>query len=205
LYFFANTGPDPIAAMVELRGARGTPTFWDPVDGRIAAVAGWSTSDEGLKLPLDLGEYESMFVVVEPGEAERGPASETAALPKSLVLNGTWQARDGVQKHHRLFATDVQLPRDWPVGPPAQLELRGASQIVRVVVNGKPAGQRFCAPYRFEVGRCLRVGGNRIEVECIGRYSSPVEIANIGRHSFTHDQAATAPCRQTILSGASGR
>jgi hypothetical protein len=66
-------------------------------------------------------------------------------------------------------------------------------------VNGKPVGERFCSPYRFEVGEHLRAGGNRIEIERIGRYSSPVEIANLGALSYTDDKAAAAPCQEAIL------
>ena len=116
-----------------------------------------------------------------------------------MVLPGPWQVRDGADAYHRVFSTEVQLPADWPLGSPAWLELQGASQILRVQVNGQPVGERFCSPYRFEVGKQLRAGGNQIEIERIGRYSSPVEIANMGKLSFTDDKNAVSPCQRATL------
>jgi hypothetical protein len=198
LYFFANTGADSIATTAELRGVRGVPAVWDPVDGTIREAAEYGIRDDAVTLPLNLGEYESLFVVVEPGGQPK-PIADALKTPKSIVVEGKWQATNGPDKNHRRFTIDVQLPADWPTGSPARLELEGASQILRVTVNGQPAGERFCAPYRFEVGKQVHAGANRIEIERIGRYSSPVEIQNMGPLSFTNDDAATTPCRRATL------
>ena len=229
LYFFDNTGAEPIAAIVELHGVRGVPSLWNPVTGQIVQAPVYVAQEDGIGLKLILGEYESMFVVVDP---ESPPAAhvestdfdavrrtpegrvmlealsggpkrtvwvdqdgqrresvvEVAAPPQRMVLAGPWQVRNEPDDDHRVFSTDIHLPKDWPVGSPARLELTGASQILRVTVNGKSVGQAFCPPYCFEIGEPLRSGDNRVEVERIGRYS------------FEADKKAVAPCQQAVVS-----
>ena len=77
---------------------------------------------------------------------------------------------------------------------PARLELKGASEVIEANVNGKPVGLRFCSPYCFEVGKELRAGGNRIEIERVGR----IVLSNIAPPPVD-DAVVTAPCRQAIL------
>ena len=199
LYFFANTGADPIATIIELRDTRGAPSLWDPVSGEINESPSYSTQDGELKLLLHLGEYESVFVVVDPNAAGHESVVNIPTPVSDIVLQNPWKVRNGADDYHRIFSTEVQLPNDWPAGSPARLELRGASQIMRLKVNGKPVGQRFCSPYNFEVGDYLRPGDNRIEIERIGRYSSPVEITNLGKNSYTDDKTAVVPCQRAIL------
>jgi hypothetical protein len=198
LYFFANTAADPLSAAIELRGARGVPMLWDPVTGAISRASNYSNENGGLRLKLELGEYESTFVVIEPhiGPDEAARAAP-ASLPRILTLHGTWQVRKGIDDYHRVYATDVPLPTDWPIGSPAWLELKGASEIIRVEVNGKTVGRRFCSPFRFEVGQELRKGDNRILVERVGRIASPNGVVPATLNA--NDAAATTPCTQATL------
>ena len=69
LYFFNNTGADPIVAQVELRGVHGVPELWDPVSGRIVQAAAYLFREDAVRIELYLGEYESVFVVVDPRAA----------------------------------------------------------------------------------------------------------------------------------------
>jgi hypothetical protein len=198
LYFFANTAADPVAATIELRGVRGVPMLWDSVTGAISRASDYSNENDGLRLKLELGEYESTFLVVEPNVGPNEPASTPSAfLPKQLTLQGTWQVSKGVDEHHRLFATEVQLPADWPIGSPALLELKGASEILRIEVNGRAVGRRFCSPYRFEVGKELRAGDNRILVERVGRIALPNAV--VPASMTANDAAAKVPCTQATL------
>jgi hypothetical protein len=201
LYFFANTGAEPVLTEVELRGAHGNAMSWDPVNGTILGASAHADGDRGLRLRLGLGEYESTFIVTE---------SEPIALPSfsyvtvtvpstKLPLAAKWQISKGVDQYHRLFTTEANVPADWRAGSSAWLDLQGASQIISVKINGQPVGRQFCAPYSFQVGRELRAGSNRIEIERIGRYSSPVPVANIENLSYTDDSKATAPCQKATL------
>jgi hypothetical protein len=199
MYFFANTGADTIIPTIELHGVRGVPSLWNPVNGEIVEAVSHSAKDGALKLTLHFGEYESMFVVVDPGGKPHGSTAAPLLQPKSTVVSGPWTARKGSDDNRRVFSTVVQLPADWPLGSPARLELQGASQILRVRVNGQPVSEQFCSPYRFKVGKHLRVGENQIEIERIGRYSSPVEVANMGKLSFTDDKSAVVPCQRATL------
>jgi hypothetical protein len=188
-----------------MRGVLGVPMLWDPVSGEIAEAQSYSMSEQtpsqeaAVKLTLSFDEYESMFVVIDRNADRRKGAADTPDRTKRIDIPGPWQVRNGADEYRRVFSAEVQLPADWPAGSPARLELKGASQILRVQVNGKPAGERFCSPYRFEVGEHLHSGVNRIEIERVGRYSSPVPIMNMGNLSFTDDKSATVPCQQATI------
>jgi hypothetical protein len=198
IYFFANTGAEPLYAKVDLRGVHGVPTLWDAVSGTISLTSVYSNEAGHLRMRLDLGEYESTFVVVEPASTQDKDASMAFAMsPRTLTLPAAWQVSKGVDDHHRLFTTDVQLPADWPIDSPVWLELKGASQVVRVEVNGRTVGRRFCAPYCFEVGEALHVGNNRILVERVGRISLPNSVTPAAFNVI--DAAAKAPCVQATL------
>lgn len=199
LYFFDNTGAEPIAAVIELRGVVGVPSLWDAVSGKIIEAPSYANQDNSVKLLLDLGEYESVFIVVDPEGSRQDSLVVIPPRAEGVVLPEPWLVRNGSDEHHRRFSTEAQLPADWRAGSPTRLELKGASQILRVEVNGKPAGQRFCPPYNFEVGEHLHAGSNRIDIERVGRYSSPVEITNLAALSYTDDNKAMIPCQQATL------
>ncbi len=201
LYFFANTGAEPIAPTIELRGVRGVPMLWNPVSGEIAAARSYAIADDSVNLSQPFGEYESLFIVIDPDAKPHGAAAATPAPAKNVEFTGPWKAAKGADEYQRVFSAEIRLPADWPIGSQARLDLQGASQILRVKVNGQAVGERFCSPYRFGVGKFLRAGDNTIEVERIGRYSSPVQIPNMGPLSFTNDAHADAPCSHATLIG----
>jgi alpha-L-rhamnosidase len=197
LYFFANTGAEPVSTEVELRGAHGAAMSWDPLTGAILWAGKQKDGDRGLRLRLGLGEYASEFVVTE---------SEPIALPSfvadlelevtTLPLKLTWQVGKGVDENHRIFTADAKLPTDWQANQPAWLSLQGASQIISVKINDKPAGHQFCPPYSFDVSRELHAGSNRLEVERIGRIVLPNScVPTYG----VNDAAATTPCTRAVL------
>ena len=202
LYFFANTGAEPVSTLIKLRGVRGAPMLWDPVTGTISQASIYSNEADGLRLFLDFGEYESIFVVVEPNF---GPDKAIASMafpfppptPRRMTLSAAWQAKKGIDDYHRLFTTEMQLPADWPIDSLSWLELKGASQILRVEVNGRTVGRRFCAPYRFEVGKQLRAGNNRILIERVGRIGLPNGATPADFNA--NDAAATMPCTKATL------
>jgi hypothetical protein len=197
-YFFANAGAEPIEPAIEVRGVRGAPMLWNPVSGEIAEARGYQIEDDAVKLTQPFGEYESLFVVIDP---DAKPNNLPAASPtKSFEFAGPWKAAKGTDEYRRVFTAEIRLPDDWPLGSKTRLDFRGASQILRVKVNGQSVGKLFCSPYYFEIGQYLHSGENSIEVERVGRYSSPGDIPNMGGLSFTDDEKALAPCTKAILS-----
>jgi hypothetical protein len=198
-YFFANTGAEPITPAIELRGVRGVPMLWNPVNGEIAEAGNYRVEENAVKLSQPFREYESFFLVIEP---DAKPQRRMAAMPtqvRSVVYSGPWKAAPGGDECRRVFSAEIRVPAEWPRGLQTRLDFQGASQILRVRVNGQAVGERFCSPYSYEVGKYLHAGDNQIEVERVGRYSSPVEIPNLGGLSFTDDARAAAPCTRATL------
>lgn len=85
LYFFNNEG-EAVRTEVRLRGARGTPEFWDPVSGSIRQAPCYSEANGRLSLRLELERYESVFVVVNP-EAKPRPWLVEAEAERVLRLD----------------------------------------------------------------------------------------------------------------------
>ena len=200
LYFFANTGAEPVSADVELRGVHGTAMLWNPVTGHISEGDMRKDGDHCLRLRLEFGEYTSTFVVVEPVEPEPVglPAFEADLRVQmtKLPFKPNWQVSKGTDEYHRVFTAEIKMPADWDTDSQATLILEGASQIIRVKVNDKPVGEQFCPPYSFDVGNALHRGANRIVVERVGRFSPP--NPNIPE-LIANDAAATAPCARATI------
>lgn len=65
LYFFNNEG-ESVRTRVRLKGGRGTPEVWNPVEGSIRQSPFYTTNDDGVSVELRLAHYESVFIVLNP-------------------------------------------------------------------------------------------------------------------------------------------
>jgi len=65
LYFFFNESPEKQSREAILAGS-GTAQLWDAASGRIEALAGASSENGAVRVPLVLERYETKFIVVGP-------------------------------------------------------------------------------------------------------------------------------------------
>jgi hypothetical protein len=78
LYFFNNEG-EAVRTRVRLRGARGIPELWNPVNGSIRQSPHYDPTDDGLSVEISLDHYESLFIVVNPSAQREAYVLETNA------------------------------------------------------------------------------------------------------------------------------
>jgi hypothetical protein len=96
IYFVANRSDQRVQTHATFRVSRGAPELWDPVTGRIRALAGAEHLGERTRVPLRLEAYESAFVVfpLEPG-AVAAPAGEPPSgfpeLRTVATVVGPWE------------------------------------------------------------------------------------------------------------------
>ncbi|MCD9880076.1 glycosyl hydrolase [Streptomyces guryensis] len=135
------------------------------------ALAGRVRTGDGAELPLDgrvltlpqpLLEPTEFEVVTEPtavlrgGSAWFGPVRvRSVAAPLPL---GDWQSLGlGGWSGGVTYSRDVEVP----AGRDPVLDLGRVRGSVAVLLDGEPAGEAFCAPYRFELsgaaGRTVRI------------------------------------------------
>jgi hypothetical protein len=200
LYFFVNTAQEPIDTTVELHGVGPAASRWDPSNGEISDLPCISPQAGVTTFPLTLGEYESVFVVVEQSK-NPATAAPSPKLVRQIEVKNPWTVKNEVDENHRLFSTVAKLPDDWPVHSPASLELHGATEILSVTLNGKPVGMRFCAPYRFDISELLVPGDNRLEVLRVGRIVLPMGNEWMYKILKTpHDADDKTPCDRATIS-----
>ena len=228
LYFFNNTGPEPLAAIVELRGAGGVPELWNPVTGRIVQAPIYCVQADMVQLKLSLGEYESLFVVVDPESARlahleksdfkharRGPDGRlvletTSGGPKRIVSVGP-----NGNRHESVVEV---------VAPPAGIVLQGPWKVRNDVDDDHrlfttevrlPYDWRAGLPTRLNLHGasqiiCVEVNGKHVGhrfcapyVFEVGKHLCPgvnhVQIRRVGRYSYQEDKTATAPCQKAAI------
>ena len=121
-----------------------------------AAAPRWPAFDPaGEAVALD-GVWRVSFV-------EGGPTLPAAFETRTL---GSWTARGGeaerfagTARYAITFVAPPGQPDDW------QLELGRVAETARVRLNGRDLGLLWTTPFRVRLGRALRKGENRLEVE----------------------------------------
>jgi hypothetical protein len=92
LYFFNNEG-ETVRTRVRLRGARGIPELWNPVDGSIRQSPYYVPTDDGVSVEISLNRYESLFIVVNPSAQPETYITETDADGLERTEDGTIKLR----------------------------------------------------------------------------------------------------------------
>ena len=228
LYFFNNTGPEPIAASVELRGARGVPELWNPVTGRIVQAATYCVQENMVRLKLSLGEYESLFVVVDPDSAPLAHLEESdfdrarRAADGRIVLETTSGGSKRIvsvspngSRHESVVEVvappvDMVLQNPWKVRNDVDDDHRLFTTEVRL-----PPDWRAGSPTRLDLQGASQIIHVQVNGKHVGhRFCPPylfevgqhlhpganhVQIRRVGRYSYQEDKTATTPCQQAVL------
>ena len=111
--------------------------------------------------PTEVGRVDGPWTV--SFQAGRGaPTSTTMAALAPLDQN----AAPGIKYFSGIatYANTLSTPRGWKAGQPLWLDLGEAREVAEVLVNGKPAGYAWHAPYRVDISAALRPGTNRLEI-----------------------------------------
>ena len=110
-----------------------------------------------------LGRRASNFRWERTFQPERS-APASAVLPRLAPLNEN--ADPGIKYFSGIatYAKDFTTPKGWKIGQPLWIDLGKVGELAEVVVNGKPAGAAWHAPYRVDIGSTAKLGKNTLEV-----------------------------------------
>lgn len=175
IYFVSNVQSQPSTIPVTFRVKSKVIRKWNPYDGAITQVVNFSITKEGIKVPLNLAPYESLFLEFSPGEPEAFVSKTnlyqvTAAGKgeiKALALqNGTYFAVVKSGDNEQQITTQVSgIPAPFLVSGKWQMELQGedfplyAKQVDYLTSwIDDPAIRNFSGTGRYEIGFNLPAG-----------------------------------------------
>ena len=191
IYFVSNRSdrPESLDASFRVRGK--APQFWYADDGRIEE-ASFQMANGKTVVPLDLGPFESIFVVFRENTTERSyraseaEGSTVASLDEDWQLSFTPKAGAPVklepvslgswseQKNQALkyfsgtasYIREIDVPDSWLSSDSNfVLDLGDVRELAEVIVNSQPLGTLWKPPYRVDVSKALRAGRNIVEVK----------------------------------------
>jgi hypothetical protein len=188
LYFFTNESRDQvIRTSVQLQEV-GVPSGYDAFANQAFALP-YTASEDGVTVELELGPYESLFVLFLPDNAiQLTGRLRPTDLHNALEISGPWQVASAVAPE-MLFKPEARvtglgnvarpglLPRfsgtlryqvsfEVPAtAGPALLDLGEVYELAAVTLNGQSLGARICPPYTFEATGLLQEGRNELQID----------------------------------------
>ena len=188
-YFLVNRNDRPETIEARFRVTGKAPELWHPATGTSETVSYRIENGETI-VPLSLTAEQSLHVVFRKaatGEALAikkltpttlatldGPwtvnfqpgrsAPASATLPQLIPLND--HTDPGIKYFSGIasYIKDFTAPKSWKPGQPLMLDMGEVREVAEVLVNGKPAGAAWHAPYRIDIGSATKAGRNKLEV-----------------------------------------
>lgn len=200
IYFLAELAGKAQSVAAAFRVAGRLPELWNPVDGSIREAANFSSAGGVTKLPLELGGYDSLFVVFRKPTAEtaRSAGRNLPAWQEAQVLGGAWDVTFDPQWSGLTAPVRFETLTDWSkhanaaikyfsgkatyrtsftladnlAGKPLALELGAVKDvgIARVKLNGTDLGIVWRPPFRVNLGNALKPGANTLEVMVVNSW-----------------------------------
>jgi hypothetical protein len=185
MYFFFNESNKAESRMATIEG-HGTVQDWDLATGEIHPILTSGTKAEGadsVTIPLLLGPYEAMVIVVGPLPKGIAAAAEPSFASGEPVadLSGNWkldlngkQFTTPIKPWQELGSKSFAGPATYsmqftataaPKGKRIYLEIADVHDYAHVTLNGKEVGARSFQPYRWDVTNALKKGANDLKIE----------------------------------------
>ena len=230
VYFIANHTGRAVRTEARFNVRGKTAEFWHADTGR-AGPATYRTDNAGTVVPLALGANESVFVVFRRPATAKAVTVPAPAWAQVATLDGAWTIRfdglaapaaiddgrpgslaDSADPGVRYFSgtsryrTTFTLPAGVRPGAALKLDLGRVGDVAEVVVNGKPAGIAWKAPYEVDIGKLVAAGANTVEVRVANLWVNRlIGDAQPGATKVTFTAAPTykadAPLRPSGLIG----
>ncbi|TWU57085.1 Glycosyl hydrolases family 2, sugar binding domain [Rubripirellula tenax] len=126
IYFVIGDRHQSLDANLHFR-SRGTPEFWDPVDGSVTPISTFKTTDDGTTIPVQLPVAGSIFVVFRPQPTEAGV--ERIALNGDVLLDVNDRNRiDTAAKYPRYGVSRKKPIQPWVEPGPLTIQLTDGGQ-----------------------------------------------------------------------------
>jgi len=135
IYFIANIQDKQSAIPVTFRVTNKMIRKWDPFTGEITPVLSFCEVKDGIKVPLNLAPYESLFLEFSPGEPEayviKSDFMEVTkagrnGLKADALQNGTYSTIIKTDHEEKKITTEVSgIPAPYLISGAWNMELKG--------------------------------------------------------------------------------
>jgi len=186
IYFITNQSDKAINCNVAFRTTGFAPEWWNPVDGNLQSLMGYSIENGYTTVPLRLDALESGFVVFR----DKRSAKQHQLNEKDFqTLSGNWD----IDFHNRWTGEQYYLQNvplfEWTQSPDNkikyfsgtatykttfdiqdlktaayQITFENIGVIATVFVNEKEAGVLWTKPYKLNISNLLIEGKNKLEI-----------------------------------------
>ncbi len=219
LYFVANPHDHEVNAEMHFRITGRKAEFWDPLTGEIRSVEAVENKGETTVRHRFAASGSGFFVFTDKPSGRSTPV--VAEAPQEIMkIDGEWrigfQPGRGAPKEIRLskliswpehadervryfsgvatYIKQIEVPAGIKG---AVLDLGEVCDMAEVVVNGKPAGILWTAPFTVEIGHLLVAGENTLEIRVANRWINRL----IGDEQLPPDAKYSGPEASPITRG----
>jgi hypothetical protein len=188
-YFLVNRNDRSETIEARFRVTGKAPELWHAETGTSEPVSYRIENGETI-VPLSLTAEQSVHVVFRKAATSDALAIKRLAPTTLATLDGPWMVTFQPGRSAPASATFPQLaplndntdpgikyfsgiasyikdfiaPKGWKPGQPLMLDMGDVREVAEVVVNGKPAGATWHAPYRIDIGSVTKSGKNKLEI-----------------------------------------
>ncbi|MDY3069407.1 MAG: glycosyl hydrolase [Parabacteroides sp.] len=215
IYFVTNQSDSVIELSPEFRVGKMQPELWNSINGKIRRLPAFEFTGSGVKVPLKLEPFESVFIVFR--EKAHTPVEKMVdanfPTPKTLLsLNNDWmvvfsdslrgpkgklefktlkdisECKEELIRYYsgKIVYTKNILLDEIPDGE-IYLNLNKVGVMAKVKVNGQYAGGVWTPPYKLDVTGYLKKGNNKIEIDVVTTWQNRL----IGDSNLPEDERTT--------------
>ncbi|MET3980043.1 hypothetical protein ABIB62_002614 [Mucilaginibacter sp. UYP25] len=190
VYFLSNKTDKQVSFTGQFRTIKGSPELWDAITGKIKRVGAFKTAKGITLVPLQLGAYESCFVVFSANNKWKASGLSNTTIQKTLTnLTGPWDVNfdpkwggpahivfgsladwtksqvDGIKYYSGIASYYKKFDVSVVGSSPVYLDLGKVNNLARVILNGKDLGVVWTAPWRIDISSSLKQKNNVLKIE----------------------------------------
>ena len=195
IYFISNQKDSIIEIEPEFRVKGLQPELWEPTTGNIRMLKAYTNTENGIKLPVKLYPYESVFIVFRKraiGNIGTGIQTNYPEFKTEIQLDTSWTVSFEAEKRGPaiplVFATleDISKNADFDIRHYSgaivyendflfkkkpegviYINLNDVGVMAKVKINGEYVGGVWTAPYRLDISRYVKKGKNKVRIEVV--------------------------------------
>lgn len=200
IYFISNRRAQGEDIDMQFRVSGKAPELWH-ADGGTMEPLSYAITGNATTIPLHLDANEAVFVVFSKPAATATLTLPKPVEKKLEVIKGSWavdfptnlggpgtvkldsliswpsSADTGIKYFSGTasYTKTVNVKAGWQQqGAKMILDLGKVSDIAEVMVNGKPAGILWKAPYKIDITNALKAGANTIEIKVTNEWTNRI-------------------------------
>ncbi|WP_380601128.1 glycosyl hydrolase [Steroidobacter flavus] len=192
IYFISNQQARPETVEVTFRVTGSAPELWRAETASIEKLS-YRLDGDGVSTPLKLDPHEAVFIVFRR-KAEQKEWTAPKLEEALTTVDGPWSVSfesgrgapptatfdqlvswpdieaPGIRYFSggATYSKQIKVATGWLAGGKrVHLDLGTVHELATVMVNGKPVGTAWHAPYRLDITDALRRGENKLEIKVV--------------------------------------